>query len=113
MLLGGKSATESVSLTPGHTVEAELVVRDPDGGPVSYRWELKHESTATSGGGDYEEPVASLDGYLSDPDAAKTTLTTPAPGRYRLFTYASDEQGRIAHANIPFLVESDRAQFND
>ena len=106
MLLGGMGATESVSLMPGDTVEARIDVHDPDGGPVSYRWELKHESTATSGGGDYEEPVASLEGFLSDPEASRTTLTTPAPGKYRLFAYASDEQGRIAHANIPFLVES-------
>ena len=113
MLLGGKAATESVRLMPGETVEARIDVRDPDGDPVSYRWALKHESTATSGGGDYEEPVTSLEGFVSDPGAAITTLTTPAPGKYRLFAYASDEQGRIAHANIPFLVESEPVQFID
>ena len=108
MLLDGKGATESVTLMPGETVEARIDVRDPDGNPVSYRWELKHESTATSGGGDYEEPVTSLEGFLSDPGAAKTNLTTPEPGKYRLFAYAADEQGRIAHANIPFFVEGER-----
>jgi hypothetical protein len=113
MLLDGKVATANVRLMPGDTVEARIDVRDPDADPVRYRWELKHESTATSGGGDYEEPVTSLEGFLTDPGAAKTALTAPAPGKYRLFAYASDEQGRIAHANIPFLVESNRAHFID
>ena len=81
------------------------VTKVADGDTVTYRWELKPESTATTGGGDYEEPLASLDGYLSDTSAATTVLTAPAPGKYRLFAWASDDEGRVAHANIPFLVE--------
>ena len=37
-------------------------VEDLDGDPVVYRWELKPESAATSEGGDYEAPIASLEG---------------------------------------------------
>ena len=106
MLLDGRTATESVTLLADQTYDAIFDVRDPDGDAITYRWELKPESTATTGGGDYEEPLTNLDGFLSDPDAATTTLTTPGPGKYRLFAYASDEQGRVAHANIPFLVEN-------
>ena len=109
MLLDGKSARESVRLVAGQTYEALFDVLDPNGDAISYRWELKPESTATSGGGDYEEPLPTLDGFLSDPAEAKTVLRSPAPGKYRLFAYASDQQGRVAHANIPFLVESDAA----
>ena len=36
--------------------------------------------------------------------AAATTLTAPEPGQYRLFAYAEDDHGRVAHANLPFLV---------
>jgi hypothetical protein len=107
MLLDGKTSRESVRLAPNQAYQARVEVRDPDGDEVTYRWELKPESTATSGGGDYEEPLPDLDGFLSDPGAAKTTLTTPAPGKYRLFAYASDPDGRVAHANIPFLVEGE------
>jgi len=106
MLLDGKNALESVRLAAGQTYEAVLDVLDPDGDTITYRWELKPESTATSGGGDYEEPLPTLEGFLSDPGAARTNLKSPAPGRYRLFAYATDGQGRVAHANIPFLVES-------
>ena len=106
MLLDGKNAWENVRLGANQTFEAAIHVRDPDGDAITYRWELKPESKARSGGGDYEEPLTSLKGLLSDPSAAMTSLTTPSPGKYRLFAYASDDQGRVAHANIPFLVES-------
>lgn len=88
------------------TYEAVIDVRDADDG-VSYRWELKSESTATTGGGDYEGPIPNLEDYLSDPTAESTMLSAPAPGKYRLFAYVSNEQGHVAHANIPFLVESE------
>ena len=107
MRLDGQVATDSVTLVPGEEVEAVIDVRDPNGDDVDYRWELKPESTATTGGGDYEEPLTSLDGFLSSSTAATTTLTAPAPGKYRLFAFASDGEGRLAHANIPFLVESE------
>ena len=105
MLLDGRQSTDSIALAPDKEYEAIFDVHDPDGDPVSYRWELKPESTATSAGGDYEEPLANLDGFLSGSSAATTTLTAPPPGKYRLFAYAWDEAGRVAHANIPFLVE--------
>ena len=107
MRLDGQVATDSVTLVPGEEVEAVIDVRDPNGDDVDYRWELKPESTATTGGGDYEEPLTNLDGFLSSSTAATTTLTAPAPGKYRLFAFASDGEGRLAHANIPFLVESE------
>jgi hypothetical protein len=104
MLLDGKAATDSVTLTSGQTYEAVIYLRDPEGDALTYRLELKPESTSTAAGGDYEEPLTNLEGALSDSGAASTTLTAPAPGKYRLFVYASDAGGRIAHANIPFLV---------
>ena len=107
MRLDGKSSSDSVTLTPGQVVEAEIDASDPDGDTVIYHWEIKPESTATSGGGDYEAPLISLEGFLSDTSAASTTLTAPPPGKYRLFAYAFDDEPRIAHANIPFLVEGE------
>ena len=109
MLLDGQTSADSVTLKEGQVVEASVDVRDPDGDPVVFRWEIKPESTATTGGGDYEAPITNLEGFLSDPTAATTTLTAPPPGQYRLFAYAEDAEPRIAHANIPFLVESEGA----
>lgn len=107
MRLDGKTSADSVRLTANETYDAHVDIRDLDGDELTYRWELKPESTATTGGGDYEEPLRNLDGYLSATTEASTSVTAPAPGKYRLFAYASDPDGRVAHANIPFLVEGE------
>ena len=102
--LAGRSQRESVVLDEGQEVEAAFDVADPEDDPLVYRWELKPESGATSEGGDYERPIVSLEGHLSDPSAATTILTAPDPGQYRLFAYAEDDHGHVAHANMPFRV---------
>lgn len=105
--LDGRGSPASIVLEKGQDYEAAIEVVDPEGDPVVYRWELKPESAATSEGGDYEAPIANLEGYLADPAAAATTLTAPGPGQYRLFAYAEDDHGRVAHANVPFRVENE------
>ncbi len=107
MRLDGRGYPESIVFDEGQEYEAAIEVVDPEGDPMVFRWELKSESAATSEGGDYEAPIASLEGYLADPAAATTTLTAPGPGQYRLFVYAEDDHGRVAHANLPFLVENE------
>ena len=74
------------------------------------RWEVKPESTSNATGGDYEEPIPNIDGLLSNTGEAEVTLTAPAPGAYRLYAYAYDDQGHAAHANIPFLVQDGSQQ---
>ena len=105
LLLDGKGDRASVVLSPGQQYEVVFDVVDPEDAPLSYRWALKTESAATSEGGDYEKPIANLAGYLADPAAAKTILTAPPPGKYRLFVYVDDDQLHVAHANMPFLVD--------
>lgn len=106
MSLDGKSAKLSVILVAGESYQATLEVFDHERDPLRYRWEVKPESDATQVGGDFEEPLPSLDGLLSDSTAATTEMTAPPPGKYRLFVYAYDGQGHAAHANIPFLVSA-------
>jgi hypothetical protein len=104
--LAGQGYRDSVVLAAGETYEASFDVFDHDGDALTYRWEVKPESESTKSGGDREERLASLEGLLSDPAAAQTTVSVDAPGRYRLFAYAYDGNGHAAHANIPFLVEA-------
>lgn len=113
LMLDGKVAKESVKLIPGESYDAEIVVEDPDGDELTYRWELKPESTATVSGGDFEPAIDNIEGYLSTTSEPSTELTAPPPGQYRLFIYAYDGQGHAAHGNIPFLVEPDLVQAPD
>ncbi|TVQ39028.1 MAG: hypothetical protein EA370_05200 [Wenzhouxiangella sp.] len=111
LLLDGRSARDNVIVLTGEEYEAWFEVAGADA--ISYRWEVKPESDATQVGGDYEEPIAPLEGLLSAPDSARTSLAMPERGAYRLFAYASDDNSRAAHANIPFLVEDGFRQSPD
>lgn len=104
--LDGRSSRDSVTLVAGRTYEAAFDVVDPDGDPLRYHWDVKHESDATQAGGDFEAPIGSIGGLLGDAAARATTIMVDEPGRYRLFAYAFDGHGHAAHANIPFLVEA-------
>ncbi|MEM8684540.1 MAG: glycoside hydrolase family 2 TIM barrel-domain containing protein [Pseudomonadota bacterium] len=104
LLVDGKNGRNSIVLMAGKTYAVAFEVSDPEDGNVTYRWELKKESAATSEGGDYEEPIASLGDVIADTSAAATEITAPAPGMYRLFAYAEDDEPRVAHANMPILV---------
>jgi len=107
--LDGKSGKESIVLTAGESYKAIFDVDDPEGDPLTYRWEVKPESESQKAGGDREMRLPNLEGLLSDPDARQTAIEAIRPGKYRLFAYAYDGKGRAAHANIPFLVEGDES----
>ena len=108
--LDGKSARSSVTLTPGSTVEAFVDAVDPDGDEMSFHWELKRESEAAAVGGDYEDPISNIENLIQSPQSARTLITAPAAGTYRLYVYVYDGNGHAAHANIPFMVEQQPAE---
>ena len=104
-LLDGESAHESVTLRPGLRYPVSAAVEDPDGDPLTYRWHVKRESTATAVGGDWEAGLPDLPGLIENPFGRRTVLRAPKElGAYRLFVLAYDGKGHAAHANIPFLV---------
>ena len=106
LTLDGRGARRSVTLVAGKVYEAAFDVVDPDGDPLRFRWEVKRESEAATGGGDFEARIPNIGGALREPSAATTAVTLNEPGPYRLFAYAYDGRGHAAHANIPFLVEA-------
>ena len=106
MRLDNHTANNNVTLVAGKHYHAEFTTHDPNGDPLTYRWHLKPESTATTDGGDYEPAIPNIPGLMDDPTRPTITLQAPEPGAYRLFAYASDPQGHTAHANIPFRTTS-------
>ncbi len=102
--LDGKGYRESVVLTAGETYEAAFDVIDPDGDTLTFHWQVKPESESTKAGGDREERLPNLDGFLADSEGPTATVKALSAGKYRLFAYAYDGEGHAAHANIPFLV---------
>ena len=108
--LARRPATDSVRLRAGRSYQAKVVVADPDGDPVTYRWRVKPESTETVVGGDLEAGIGDLEGvFAGDTNQAEVTMTAPdTPGEYRLFVMVFDGHGHAAHANIPFLVHGKR-----
>jgi len=103
--LNDLSARDNIRLKANSHYEAEAKVRDPDGDNLTYRWELRPESTANQSGGAKEEIPAVINGLIVDSSVQKIRLTTPSsPGAFRLFVYAYDGNNHAAHANIPFYV---------
>jgi hypothetical protein len=105
MLLDGKDYEQSVVLTAGETYEASFSVFDHEGDPLSYHWEVKPESESQKAGGDREERLPNLEEFLESTNGPTANIRAVAPGRYRLFAYAFDNNDHAAHANIPFLVQ--------
>jgi hypothetical protein len=102
--LDDKTADDNIVLSVGEHYSAVVDIFDHDGDPVTFRWVLKPESDAEQVGGDHEERIANLNGFIDNEKAAEIQITAPDSGPYRLFVYAYDGEGHAAHANIPFFV---------
>ena len=100
-------AEESVHLSANKKYEAKFYVHDPDADPLSFTWEIKKESEANSGGGDFEAELATIGNLIKGGEGATVIITAPAiEGAYRLYAYAHDNNNNVAHANIPFYVKN-------
>jgi hypothetical protein len=104
---GSSAADASRVLAPGTTLRATFEVSDPEGKPLTIRWDLRKDvSDNPSTGGDREDATPPIDGVVVDAAANPATLRLPsAPGNYRLFAYAIDPAGNSATANLPIRVE--------
>jgi hypothetical protein len=104
--LAGKKVLDFIYLSPGKTYPAVVFVTDPDEDKLTTRWELLHETTDLSQGGDRESRPAAITGALKTSDSKNATLTAPEKsGAYRLFVYVTDGNNNVATANIPFFVK--------
>jgi hypothetical protein len=106
--LNGQTAISSIVLAENQECTSNVVVTDPEGDALSYRWEVLKEvpRDQQSEGGDFEPSPNRIwhhdYGELND----KITFMAPKAGEYRLFIYVKDAENHVATANIPFLVNN-------
>lgn len=105
--LDGKTAPQNIHLIADQTYHAQVTATDPNLLPLTYHWEIMHESTEKKVGGDKETQPARVPDRITDPARSEITLEAPdQPGPYRLFAYVHDGHGHAAHVNIPFFVDA-------
>jgi hypothetical protein len=93
-------------ILPGSLQKAKVIAEDPDGDPLTVRWEVRSESMDRREGGDREaEPPPHPESFV---EARGMDFAFKAPtldGPCRLFVFVYDGKGNAATANVPFLVK--------
>jgi hypothetical protein len=101
--INGKKIYDNVTVKPSEEFIAFAAARDYEGNPLTYKWEIMHESTDLGDGGDHESRPETL---LNQEGTAEMKITAPVnEGAYRLFVYVNDSEKHSATANFPFLVK--------
>ena len=106
MHLNGKTARDFVTLVPGATANAQVVMEDPDNGDViTYEWELLREQMNMGYGGNGEKKPEAMDcSFKVSPDGTVSFTVPKEEGEYRLYVAGYDKGNHIATANIPVYV---------
>ena len=106
LLLNGLSAFDNVILEKSQTYNAEVFAYNFENDALTYKWDIMHESTDLGVGGDPESKPESIPGLISNENKNQIEMKTPEKeGAYRLFVYITDNQNKVATANIPFFVK--------
>jgi hypothetical protein len=92
------------SVSAGIGVSMDKVAPDTTGKLV-YHWKVLKESTDKKSGGDAEAEAQMVAGLVRHANKNSIILRAPAsPGAYRLFV-TIEYNGKVAYANLPFLVK--------
>jgi len=93
-------------LSGGGVQQIRVRYRDPENDPLTFRWEVREESSDRREGGDAERQPPSVAGAVvrSDDRGTAEVRVPSKPGAYRLFVTVTDGKGSGAVDNWPFLV---------
>lgn len=106
-LLNNQQATNDIYLNADQSYPITLKVSAPNNDKLTIRYELLPESTDLKEGGDHEQRPKPMNGLVTNITNSKAMLRAPdKEGPYRLFVYASNGQGKVATANIPFYIKN-------
>ncbi|WP_146027212.1 glycoside hydrolase family 2 TIM barrel-domain containing protein [Bowmanella denitrificans] len=105
--LNGQTAGQSVHVKAGQAVNVQLTYQPGSEDSASIRWEVLPESTDIKAGGDPEaRPQAVVLTVTPTEQPGQMAFAAPqTPGPYRLFAYVENATGKVATANIPFMVD--------
>jgi hypothetical protein len=109
LTIDGLTARDDVALQAGSVHTATVKAVDPDGDPLRFVWELVPENKEFGAyAGQGETKPTPVDGVIREATQDGSGIRFGAPGEpgnnFRLYVYAYDAKGNIAHANIPFYV---------
>ena len=89
----------------GEAFTARVDAADPDGDPISVRWEIQSDVVRRGPEG-RELPHEPVPGCIIVTSHNEVTIVAPDnPGDYRLFAWVLDGAGNAGTANAPFRVE--------
>ena len=93
---------------PGARLRCAADATEPDGQPLSVRWDLRLDvADNPSTGGDREPPTPPIAGAVVSATNLHALVQLPdKPGNYRLFVYAFDPHQAAATANLPLRVQA-------
>ena len=98
---------DGAEVAPGSAIRARAEAADPEGGPLTVRWEVRSESRDRKEGGDREsEPPAHPECFVETKGLDAVFKAPTQPGAYRIFAYVYDGKGGAATANVPFAVKA-------
>ncbi len=99
-------ARESIILESGRQYRAKVEVRDPDGDPLEFSWEILPEAEEFGYGGHGESKPEPVSGLFRGVHGPEMTFTTPAKEDiYLIYVHIYDNHNHFAYASIPFKVE--------
>lgn len=93
---------------PGSLVYCVVDAGDPDGDPLTFRWELRLDvSDVESTGGDREEPTPPIEEAIAETERERALILLPdKAANYRIFVCVYDAKGSVATANVPIVAGS-------
>lgn len=107
-VIRGLSIDGSYEMKPGASVTLKLDATDPEGKPISVKWELMRDSTTYLTGGDKVDAPRAFPGNIVSSGGGEASLMLPdEPGIYRVYAIVKDPAGNAAVANLPLSAGPD------